>query len=515
MRRDREHALLKSAVDAVGSQVPAGLNIDGDSDGRVDNVCFVIDGGPGAWASLLWPHMWSLYSVTANINGKRVYTYNFQLQNTMKSAGVGVLCHEMFHSLGSPDLYHYSMDGRHPVYTWGLMEYDSNPPRHMLSYMKYKYGTWIASIPEITTPGTYSLNPLSSATNNCYKIKSPFSTTEYFVLEYRKKTTTFENSLPGEGLLVIRINTGYTGNASGPPDEVYIYRPNGTTTVDGSPGSANYNSAVGRTAINDTTTNPTSFLTAGGPGGLSISGVGAVGSTISFTVDFSLGVEVISTPSAPSGQSYGYVSVSYPYSSGAAASNFGHPVQYLFDWGDGTNSGWLPEGTLSASHGWPNSGIYPVKAKARCVSHPSVESAWSSTNTVNIAVSSQAGISQNHVLGDFDNDGSHEVAFDFGTLGIWIWDAGSWIETRPENPEGMIALDIDGDGSDEIAVDLGTYGLWLWDSGTWAQLDSNDSEYMIAVDTNNNQKEELILDLGPQGLKVETRRRFHVWADFV
>lgn len=288
-RTSREHTLLKNAVNAVSSQVPAGLNIDGDSDGYVDNVCFVIDGDTTAWSTLLWPHMWSLCSVTAYINGKRVYTYNFQLQNSMKSAGVGVLCHEMFHSLGSPDLYHYTSNGIAPVYKWDIMEYDLNPPQHMTSYMKYKYGRWIASIPEITSAGTYSLSPLTSATNNCYKIASPFSTTEYFVVEYRKKTTIFENSLPGEGLLVIRINTTVTGNASGPPDEVYIYRPGGTTTANGTPANANYNSAVGRTAIDDTT-NPSSFLTAGGAGGLSISGVGSVGSTILFNVNFPYGV---------------------------------------------------------------------------------------------------------------------------------------------------------------------------------------------------------------------------------
>jgi M6 family metalloprotease-like protein len=284
-RRTREHTLLVNAVNAVSSQIPVGLNVDGDGDGYVDNVCFVIDGDVGAWANLLWPHQWSLYTYTVNINGKRVYTYNFQLQNSMKSSGVGVLCHEMFHSLGSPDLYHYSYDGLNPVYMWDLMEYDLNPPQHMTSYMKYKYGTWIASIPQITTAGTYSLYPLTWGSNNCYKIASPFSTTEYFVLEYRKKTTIFESSLPGEGLLVIRVNPAYTGNASGPPDEVYIYRPNGTPTVNGTPASANYNSSVGRTAINDTT-NPSSFLTNGGMGGLSISNVGAVGNSISFTVDF-------------------------------------------------------------------------------------------------------------------------------------------------------------------------------------------------------------------------------------
>ena len=290
-RTTREHTLLKDAVNAVSSQVPAGLNIDGDGDGYVDNVCFIIDGEPTAWSTLLWPHMWSLYSYNVSLNGKRVYTYNFQLQNHMKSSGVGVLCHEMFHSLGAPDLYHYSSTYSYlqPAYKWDLMEWDLNPPQHMTAYMKWKYGKWIASIPEISAAGTYSLNPLTSATNNCYKIASPLSATEYFVVEYRKKTTTFENGLPGEGLLVMRINTACTGNANGPPDEVYIYRPGGTTTADGTPASAHFSSAVGRTAINDST-NPSSFLTAGGAGGLSISGVGAAGSTISFTVDFPYGV---------------------------------------------------------------------------------------------------------------------------------------------------------------------------------------------------------------------------------
>ena len=284
-RRDREHTLLKNAVDYVTPQIPGSLDVDGDGDGLVDNVCFIIYGSPDGWAELLWPHMWSLYSTYAYINGKRVYTFNFQLQTSLNTSGVGVLCHEMFHSLGAPDLYHYSFDGLYPVYTWGLMEYNSNPPRHMGAYMKYRYGTWISSMPEITSTGTYDLNPLTSSTNNCHKIASPFSITEYFMVEYRRKSGTFENSLPGEGLLVYRINTSKDGlgNRDGPPDEVYIYRPDGTTTVNGVPTSANFSTNVDRTAINDTT-NPSSFLSDDSQGGLDISNIGSVNGVISFDV---------------------------------------------------------------------------------------------------------------------------------------------------------------------------------------------------------------------------------------
>jgi M6 family metalloprotease-like protein len=281
-RRTREHTLLQNAVNAISAEVPAGLNIDADDDNYVDNVCFVVKGEPTAWNTLLWPHMWSLYSYTVYINSKRVYTYNFQMESTLD---VGVLCHEMFHSLGAPDLYHYSQDGLHPAWAWDLMEYNLDPPEHMTAYMKWKYGTWIASIPEITTSGTYTLNPLTSATNNCYKIASPYSSTEYFVVEYRKMTGggTFEGNLYNEGLLVYRINTNYTGNASGPPDELYIYRPDGTTALDGTPWLAPFSAQQQRTAINDGT-NPSSFLTDGSPGGLSISNVGYYNGTISFDV---------------------------------------------------------------------------------------------------------------------------------------------------------------------------------------------------------------------------------------
>ncbi|HOW30431.1 MAG TPA: M6 family metalloprotease domain-containing protein, partial [Bacteroidales bacterium] len=291
-RRLREHALLRDAVIWINanSAVPAGLNIDGDNDGYVDNVCFIIRGGNGAWASLLWAHRWVLYTYNVSINGKQVWDYTFQPESQVD---VTTLCHEMFHALGAPDLYHYDDGGLNisPVSAWDLMESGEG---HMTAYMKWKYAeqSWIASIPEITASGTYTLQPLTSSTNNCYKIASPNSASEYYVVEYRKATGTYEGNLPGSGLIVYRIDPSLTGNADGPPDEVYIYRPNGTTTANGSPYSAYFSSGSGRTAINDGT-NPSPFLQNGNPGGLNIYNVTAAGSTISFTV----GISTVQNPS--------------------------------------------------------------------------------------------------------------------------------------------------------------------------------------------------------------------------
>jgi M6 family metalloprotease-like protein len=293
-RSEREHTLLKNAVDAVSPQVPPSLNVDTDGDSFVDNLIFIVSGTPvsGEWSNLLWPHWSSLrfgYAVTATINGKTVASYDLQLNGSL---GVGVLCHEMGHALGMPDLYHYDTcslaPNLSPVGRWDLMDEGMDPPQHMGAYMKQHYLGWIGTIPLISASGTYQLNPLTSPGSNCYRIVSPNSPTEYFVVEYRKRSFPFENSVPGNGLLVYRIKedtpAGQWGNDCGPPDEVYLYRPSGTLTANGILSNAAFTSDAGRTAIDDTTS-PSSFLSTGYPGGLSISNVGAAGASIAFTVN--------------------------------------------------------------------------------------------------------------------------------------------------------------------------------------------------------------------------------------
>jgi M6 family metalloprotease-like protein len=313
-RTNREHALLAAAATSIAWQIPPALNLDSDNDGNIDNICFIIKGQPTGWSSLLWPHMWSLYSQPAYINGKRIWTYNFQLEASLDYSGVGVLCHEMFHSLGAPDLYHYTYDGLNPASVWDIMANNLNPPQHMGAYMKYRYGKWIPSIPTIGAGGNYSLSPQTSNTNNALRINSPNSSSEYFVVEYRKRSGVFESSLQDEGLLVYRINTSRDGqgNAGGPPDEVYIYRPDGTISTDGNAGLATFNSARGRTSINDTT-NPSAFLSTGSPGGLNISNVGSASSSISFTVSLTCSAVVsVDIPAFPASGGSGAITIQMP-----------------------------------------------------------------------------------------------------------------------------------------------------------------------------------------------------------
>jgi YD repeat-containing protein len=100
--------------------------------------------------------------------------------------------------------------------------------------------------------------------------------------------------------------------------------------------------------------------------------------------DISFLQEAVSPPSKPTGPTGGTAEVLYSYSSAGSSSDLGHPVQYLFDWGDGTNSGWLPAGQTSASKFWPLAGPYEVKVKARCANHNFIVSDWSEGLPVNI-----------------------------------------------------------------------------------------------------------------------------------
>ncbi len=287
-RRIREHQLLVNAVQWINQNhpVPADLNIDADGDGYVDNVCFMIKGNAGAWADLLWAHRWALYTYDVYINGKRVWDYTFQPENQVS---VRTLSHELFHVLGAPDLYHYyNYTNIKPAGKWDIMNSGSG---HMLNYMKWKYSEqyWISDIPTITTSGLYTILPSTSPVNNCYKIPSPNSSTEYFVVEYRKFSGEFESLLPNQGLIVYRINTLFTGNAQYDGtsifDEVYVYRPDGTLTANGSPDDANYSVSAWRTAINDAT-NPSCFLSQGGAGGIHIFDISDLADSMSFKVSF-------------------------------------------------------------------------------------------------------------------------------------------------------------------------------------------------------------------------------------
>jgi len=90
-------------------------------------------------------------------------------------------------------------------------------------------------------------------------------------------------------------------------------------------------------------------------------------------------------PSTPMGPVNGAVGTSYTYSSFTSDPD-GDDIYYLFDWGDGTDSGWIGPyntgDTGSTSHKWTSRGTYKIKVKAKDTYN--AESVWSDPLSVTI-----------------------------------------------------------------------------------------------------------------------------------
>ena len=273
--------LLIPAIEYIEHLVP--LNIIPRS--KVDNVSFVIRGKTGNGSGdPFWPHM-SLMS-NVSIHGKTVDTYNVNIEQALQAKKTGVLAHEYAHSMNFPDLYRDELVNPYmPIGIWDLMAVSDYPPRSISSYLKMKYGEWI-TIPTISIDSTYTLHPLTThQTDNAYRINSIYpSVVEYFILEYRKNTTgIIDSTLAGSGILIYRVNEGAGwGNYNGPPDMLYVFRPEGTLMNNGYLNQAFFSADVGRTGFNRST-EPEPFLTNGGSGGINITNIGSAGDTISFT----------------------------------------------------------------------------------------------------------------------------------------------------------------------------------------------------------------------------------------
>ena len=267
VRVQREFTLLESAVNWVNtnSPVPSNINIDMDNDNYVDNICFVVSGTYTGWNDLLWPHKWSLYDRYVYLNGKRVYTFNLQLAGSGSHYfSVSTFCHEMTHTLGAPDIYHYNNYTEvSPGGSWDLMNSNQTPPQQTNSFFKLYYLNWFDDIPLIEDSGRYTLTSLVSGPNNAYKIPSA-NPHEWYILEYRNNTDTFDSSIPNRGMLIWRYNDLPTADNSmfdftDTVNQLWLFRPNSNIdTVNGTPASAAF--GVNNRTHFDSTSNPRPYL---------------------------------------------------------------------------------------------------------------------------------------------------------------------------------------------------------------------------------------------------------------
>ncbi len=298
----REQLLLNEIVNSL--KIDSDYDSDLNGDGIVDSLVIITDFKDEAErGEILWPHMGNSrsfddkklmsyyyyesgneeeYRVKAGkslkLGDASVHAYNIISAQSITSErinnnlilneegnlyNVGVLAHEMMHTLGLSDYYSDKNSAYQSVGEFDLMGSSTVIPQNMLGYLRYKMG-WLdySDILYINDSGEYSL-PLTYSDKEKTIAKIVLSdyhqTGDYFMLEFRSKSLAtaqdpFDCGLSGDGLIVYRVNrssayynkagelgnTDY-GNMYG-KDEIYVYRvgdPN-TTKALSSPTGISY-----------------------------------------------------------------------------------------------------------------------------------------------------------------------------------------------------------------------------------------------------------------------------------
>ncbi len=285
--------------------------------GCLDNLTIIIQGSASLRSDLIYPHK-SVYAGEKEIAAGKagnavpiaVYNYNVIDSESLVSAEgssdtsfygnkQGVIAHEFMHSLGLADLYCYS-GSTVPVGIWSLMASAGPFLQYPLTYSRSLLG-WL-SINKITAAGTYTLNNTTKSNGDrAFILTTPLSTSEFFVVEYRRKETAyassgnigFETKIPESGLLVYRVNNALTErtNAQG-NNFIYVFRPdeaelNGGSDVTKAAVTVN-DGGYGTTDLQDAYTDNTIYYSSGVNSGISISNLSlsADGSQATFDVTF-------------------------------------------------------------------------------------------------------------------------------------------------------------------------------------------------------------------------------------
>ena len=134
-------------------------------------------------------------------------------------------------------------------------------------------------------------------------------------------------------------------------------------------------------------------------------------------------------PSKPSGPSHGIIRKTYSYSTSSSDPE-GDSIQYKFDWGDGSQSGWISLKT--AEYSWSEEGTYSVRTIAR---DNWDESVWSAPLSVEIF----SGDLDINAGGSYDGKTGQIINF-FGSASggtepyIWEWDFGDGETSSQQNP---------------------------------------------------------------------------------
>ena len=239
---------------------------------------------------------------------------------TMFGFSESVAVHEYLHTLGARDYYRNGIEGE-PVGYWDVMS-KGGVFSWPLAFTRESIG-W-TSIPEVNLKDladSYTLyapaqSDAKKGVSNpskpqALKIKSPLSSSEYFIVEYRQKGSSssgYDYWIGASGLIVYRVNEKYSdvGNIGG-KDYVYVFRPGETGLKDSggdigrstapladraaiaagsyvSQGDKMLNTSIGSTDLDAQFTDNTIFFENGLNSGIKIDAVSQTDGSITFKI---------------------------------------------------------------------------------------------------------------------------------------------------------------------------------------------------------------------------------------
>lgn len=286
---------------------------DNNGDGVADLVYVIYSGyaqSNGASTNTIWPHMWFLsqYGAALNLDGVTVDRYACSAERMGRSGdaitGIGLFCHEFSHTLGLPDLYDTSYSSSEiAMGEWDVMDtggYNNSmrTPAGYSSYEKSLLG-WIDPIPAVGLTGRHSLSSLGSS-GDAFKMVNPGNPDEYFMLESRSRSDRWDAFLPGEGLLIVKVDYDkdiWDSNMvnSGGNRRVYVVPANGDNSSDTDGASTPFPGTAGVKTWTDLTT-PSSRFSDGGYLGCAVTEISFDGGKAEFTLGAVIEAPVLTEP---------------------------------------------------------------------------------------------------------------------------------------------------------------------------------------------------------------------------
>lgn len=214
------HNAQRLVEDAVNVAMQKGVKFEKELD-KLDQgivtALFIVHAGRGAEqmppsisGKEIWSHKWNL-KTPVQVGNNLSATIYLTVPNDCK---VGVCAHELGHlAFQWQDFYdpNYAEDGNEwdGSGIWDLMaggsyNGDGARPAHPAGLHKLQHG-WVR-VTTVKKSRRLTIRPYSAKSGRVYKIVSPnYATKQYLVLENRRKSG-FDFNLPGDGLLVWRID---------------------------------------------------------------------------------------------------------------------------------------------------------------------------------------------------------------------------------------------------------------------------------------------------------------------